>query len=282
MDRFMHLMGLHGKSFLPLFLGFGCNVPAIMGARIIDSRRARLLMILLAPLVPCAARMTVIVFIAPIFFGRSAMLVAWGLIATSLIVLAVVGVLLNKWVLKGERAAFIMELPLYHRPNGRTIAIQVWQNSAEFLKKAGTLILIMSVIVWILSTLPSGDIKTSYLASVGKALAPLGALMGLQWEMVVALLTGFVAKENAIATMGILFGAGATDVGLDVAIAGALTPAAALAFLVAQMLFIPCAANVAAIKQETRSWGWTAFSVGLLLILSLAAGILAYQLASAF
>jgi ferrous iron transport protein B len=282
MDRFMHLMGLHGKSFLPLFLGFGCNVPAIMGARIIDSRRARLLMILLAPLVPCAARMTVIVFIAPIFFGRSAMLVAWGLIATSLLVLAVVGVLLNRWVLKGERAAFIMELPLYHRPNGRTIAIQVWQNSAEFLKKAGTLILIMSVVVWILSTLPSGDIRTSYLASVGKALAPVGALMGLRWEMVVALLTGFVAKENAIATMGILFGAGAPEAGLDVAIAGVLTPAAALAFLVAQMLFIPCAATVAAIKQETRSWGWTAFSVGLLLILSLAAGILTYQLASAF
>jgi ferrous iron transport protein B len=282
MDRFMHLMGLHGKSFMPLFLGFGCNVPAIMGARIIDSRRARLLMILLAPLVPCAARMTVIVFIAPIFFGRSAMLVAWGLIATSLIVLAVVGVLLNKWVLKGERAAFIMELPLYHRPNGRTIAIQVWQNSAAFLKKAGTLILIMSVIVWVLSTLPSGDIRTSYLASVGKALAPLGALMGLQWEMVVALLTGFVAKENAIATMGILFGAGATGAGLDVALAGVLTPAAALAFLVAQMLFIPCAATVAAIKQETRSWGWTAFSVGLLLILSLAGGILAYRLASVF
>jgi ferrous iron transport protein B len=282
MDRFMHLMGLHGKSFMPLFLGFGCNVPAIMGARIIDSRRARLLTILLAPLVPCAARMTVIVFIAPIFFGRSAMLVAWGLIATSLIVLAVVGVLLNRWILKGERAAFIMELPLYHRPNGRTIAIQVWQNSAEFLKKAGTLILIMSVIVWVLSTLPHGDIRTSYLASVGKALAPLGALMGLQWEMVVALLTSFVAKESAIATMGILFGAGATEVGLDVALAGVLTPAAALAFLVVQMLFIPCVATVAAIKQETRSWGWTAFSVGLLLVLSFGGGILAYQLASAF
>jgi ferrous iron transport protein B len=222
------------------------------------------------------------VFIAPIFFGRSAMLVAWGLIATSLIVLAVVGVLLNRWILKGERAAFIMELPLYHRPNGRTIAIQVWQNSAEFLKKAGTLILIMSVIVWVLSTLPHGDIRTSYLASVGKALAPLGALMGLQWEMVVALLTSFVAKESAIATMGILFGAGATEVGLDVALAGVLTPAAALAFLVVQMLFIPCVATVAAIKQETRSWGWTAFSVGLLLVLSFGGGILAYQLASAF
>ncbi len=281
MDRFMHLMGLHGKSFLPLFLGFGCNVPAVMGARIIDSRRARLLTILLAPLVPCAARMAVIVFLAPIFFGQAATLVAWGLIAASLTLLAGVGVLMNKWVLKGERAAFIMELPLYHRPNARTIAIQVWQNSAEFLKKAGTLILFMSVLVWALSTLPGGDIETSYLASIGKALAPLGALMGLQWEMVVALLTSLVAKENAIATMGILLGAGQDAAGLDVALTGILTPSAALAFLVVQLLFIPCVATLAAIKQETRSWGWTAFSVGLLLVLSLTGGIVAYHLASA-
>jgi ferrous iron transport protein B len=282
MDRFMHLMGLHGKSFMPLFLGFGCNVPAIVGTRIIDSRRARLLTILLAPLVPCAARMTVIVFIAPIFFGRAATLVAWGLIATSLAVLAVVGVLINKWILQGERAAFIMELPLYHRPNTRTIGIQVWQNSAEFLKKAGTLILIMSVVVWALSTLPHGTIETSYLASIGKALEPVGKLMGLQWEMIVALLTSFVAKENSIATMGILLGAGEDAVGLSAALTGVLTAPAALAFLVVQMLFIPCVATVAAIKQETKSWGWTAFSVGLLLTLSLAGGILAYQLLSAF
>jgi ferrous iron transport protein B len=281
MDRFMHLMGLHGKSFMPLFLGFGCNVPAVMGARIIDSRRARLLTILLAPLVPCAARMTVIVFIAPIFFGRAAVVVAWGLIAMSLVVLAVVGLLINRWVLKGERAAFIMELPLYHRPNLRTIGIQVWQNSAEFLKKAGTLILIMSIVIWALSTLPNGDIQTSYLASVGKALAPIGALMGLEWEMVVALMASFVAKENSIAAMGILFGSG-EGAGLDVALSSVLTAPAALAFLVVQMLFIPCVATVAAIKQETRSWGWTAFSLGLLLALSLAGGILAYRLASGF
>jgi ferrous iron transport protein B len=281
MDRFMHLMGLHGKSFMPLFLGFGCNVPAVMGSRIIDSRRARLLTILLAPLVPCAARMAVIVFIAPIFFGRAAVVVAWGLIAMSLVVLAVVGLLINKWVLKGERAAFIMELPLYHRPNLRTIGIQVWQNSAEFLKKAGTLILIMSVVIWALSTLPNGDIQTSYLASLGKALTPVGALMGLEWEMVVALLASFVAKENSIAAMGILLGTG-EEAGLAVALAGVLTAPAALAFLVVQMLFIPCVATVAAIKQETRSWVWTAFSVGLLLALSLVGGILAYRLASGF
>jgi ferrous iron transport protein B len=280
MDRFMHLMGLHGKSFMPLFLGFGCNVPAVMGSRIIDSQRARLLTILLAPLVPCAARMTVLVFVAPLFFGQAATLVAWALIAATLAVLAVVGVLINKWVLKGERAAFIMELPLYHRPNARTIGLQVWQNSAEFLKKAGTLILLMSVVVWALSTLPHGDIQTSYLASLGKTLAPLGALMGLDWRMLVALLASFVAKENSIATMGILFGGGENAGGLSAALSGALTPAAALAFLVVQMLFIPCVATVAAIKQETKSWGWTGFSVGLLLVLSVTGGILTYQVAS--
>ena len=281
MDRFMHLMGLHGKSFMPLFLGFGCNVPAVMGSRIIDSQRARLLTILLAPLVPCAARMTVIVFITPIFFGRAATLVAWALIAATLVVLAVVGVLINKWVLKGERAAFIMELPLYHRPNARTIGIQVWQNSAEFLKKAGSLILIMSIIIWALSTLPHGDIETSYLASVGKALEPLGNLMGLSWEMVVALLASFVAKENSIATMSILLGGSESAAGLDAALGSVLTPAAALAFLVVQMLFVPCVATVAAIRQETRSWRWTAFSVGLLLALSLTGGVLTYQIVSA-
>ena len=274
MDRFMHLMGLHGKSFLPLFLGFGCNVPAVMGARIIDSRRARLLTVLLAPLVPCAARMTILVFITPIFFGSAATLVAWGLIAITLVILATVGVLINRWVLKGERAAFIMELPLYHRPNARTIGMQVWHNSAEFLKKAGSWILIMSIIVWALASLPHGDIQTSYLASVGKALAPLGSLMGLDWRMMVVLLTSFVAKENSIATMGILFGE--EGGGLAAGLAGVMTPAAALAFLVVQMLFIPCIATVAAIKQETRSWRWTAFSVGLLLTLSLTAGIATY------
>jgi ferrous iron transport protein B len=280
MDRFMHLMGLHGKSFLPLFLGFGCNVPAVMGARIIESHRARLLTILLAPLVPCAARMTVVVFIAPIFFGKAATLVAWGLIASTLAVLATVGVLVNKWILKGERAAFIMELPLYHRPNTRTIGIQVWYNSTAFLKKAGSFILIMSVIVWALSALPHGDIETSYLASGGKVLAPLGALMGLDWKMMVALLTSFIAKENAIATMGVLFGAGEGAAGLDAVLAGTLAPAAALGFLVVQMLFIPCVATVAVVKQETRSWGWTGFSVGLLLVLSLVGGVVAYHVAA--
>jgi ferrous iron transport protein B len=284
MDRFMHLMGLHGKSFMPLFLGFGCNVPAVMGSRIIDSPRARLLTILLAPLVPCAARMAVVVFVAPIFFGAAAALVAWGLVALSLAILVLLGILLNRWVLRGERAAFIMELPLYHLPNARTIGLQVWQNGREFLKRAGTLILVMSIVVWALSTLPYGRLESSYLAAAGRALEPLGALMGLDWRMLVALLASFVAKENAIATMGILFadGGAAGTAGLETALGGVLTPASALAFLVVQILFVPCAATVAAMHQETRSWAWTALGVGLLLAISLVGGIVAYQVAMVF
>lgn len=279
MDRFMHLMGLHGKSFLPLFLGFGCNVPAVMGARIVDSRQARLLTILLAPLVPCAARMAVVVLVAPIFFGRSAALVAWGLVVGVLLVLALTGIVLNKLVLRGERSAFIMELPLYHRPNGRTIGLQVWHNGKAFLQKAGSLILVMSIVVWGLATLPGGQIEGSYLAAVGRALEPVGALMGLDWRMLVALLSSFVAKENTIATLGILYGSEG-PAGLDIALSGALTPAAGLAFLVVQMLFIPCVATVATIRQETNSWGWTAASVALLLVLSVAGGIGTFQIAS--
>jgi ferrous iron transport protein B len=284
MDRFMHLMGLHGKSFMPLFLGFGCNVPAVMGTRIIDSPRARLLTILLAPLVPCAARMAVIVFVAPIFFGAAAALVAWGLVALSLAMLVLAGIFLNRWVLRGERAAFIMELPLYHLPNARTIGMQVWQNSREFLKRAGSLILVMSIVVWALSVLPHGRLETSYLAQAGRALEPLGGLMGLDWRMLVVLLSSFVAKENAIATMGILFAAGDAGgtPGLQTALAGALTPAAALAFLVVQILFVPCVATVAAMRQETRSWAWTALGVGLLLFISLVGGIAAYQAVMVF
>ena len=279
MDRFMHAMGLHGKSFLPLCLGFGCNVPAVMGCRIIESPRARLLTILLAPLVPCTARMSVIAVLAPIFFGPRALLVTWGLLGLNLLTLAVLGVGMNRFILKGEQIAFIMELPLYHVPNVRTIAIAVWQNLMAFFKKAGTIILLMSVVVWALSTFPGPDIAHSVLGTMGRALAPLGQWMGLEWPMLVALLTSFVAKENTIATLGILYGAGEQGQALTQALSGALTPASALALLAVQMLFIPCVGTVAAIRQETRSWRWTAFSVGLSLAASLLAGILIYQVA---
>jgi len=278
MDRFMHLMGLHGKSFLPLFLGFGCNVPAVMGARIIDSPQARLLTILLAPLVPCAARMTVIAVIAPAFFGKAAPLVSWGLVGLNLVVLAFLGIVINQLAFKGRRAAFIMELPLYHVPNLRTIGILVWQRLIAFLRKAATIILVVSVVIWALSVLPTGDIESSYLATLGHWMSPVGTLMGLGWRAMVALFTSFIAKENAIATLGVLYGAGQQEAQLTQILSNTLTPPAGLAFLVVTMLFIPCVATVAVIRQETNSWKWTILSVVILLIVSLVGGIVAYQL----
>ena len=277
MDRIMHIMGLHGKSFLPLCLGFGCNVPAVMGSRIVESPRARLLTILIAPLVPCAARMAVLATLAPIFFGPNAILITWGLVGLNLLLLAVLGTILHRFLFHGERVAFIMELPLYHVPNARTISISVWQNVLAFFRKAGTIILAMSVVIWALSTFPGPDIAHSILGQAGQLLAPLGRLMGLEWPLLVALLTSFVAKENLIATLGILYGTGEHGQALAQVLSGVLTPAAALAFLAMQMLFIPCVATVAAIRQETRSWRWTAFSVGILLLLSLLVGVLIYQ-----
>jgi len=277
MDGFMHLMGLHGKSFLPLFLGFGCNVPAVLGARVIESRRARLLTILLAPLIPCTARMAVIAFLAPAFFGSAATLVSWGMVLLALVVLALSGVLINMTIFRGQRAAFIMELPLYHLPNWRTIGLLVWQRGLAFLKKAGTMILAVSVVVWALSVLPGGEIETSFLAQIGRGLEPVGRLMGFDWRMMVALLTGFIAKENSIATLGILFGTG-EEAGLAETLAATFSPATGLAFLVVQMLFIPCVATVAVVRQETGSWRWTIFNLVFLLLVSWAAGVGAFWL----
>jgi ferrous iron transport protein B len=280
MDNFMHWMGLHGKSFLPLFLGFGCNVPAVMGTRVIESWPARILTILLAPFVPCSARMAVLAFIAPAFFGNYAVLVSWGMILSSLAVLLLLGVVLNKIFFKGERTAFIMELPLYHIPNWRSAILLIWQRSLSFLKHAGTIILMMSIVVWALSEFPGGDLETSYLAQIGNFFTPVGNWMGLDWKLTVALISSFMAKENAIATLGVLFGR-TEELGLVQTLSMTYTPAVGLAFMVVSLLFIPCAATVAVIKKETGSWRWTFVNIGLMLIVSIAAASTVYAIASA-
>ncbi|MEA3326305.1 MAG: ferrous iron transport protein B, partial [Chloroflexota bacterium] len=280
MDRFMHLMGLHGRSFLSFFIGFGCNVPAVMGSRIIEERRARMLTILLVPLIPCTARMAVVAFLAPAFFNEKAALITWLLVIINLSVLMLVGVTINRFVYKGEHSPFIMEIPLYHLPNIRTIGLYIWHKTSAFIKKAGGVIVVFSVIVWLFSWLPNGDLQTSYLADFGRWLEPLGRLMGLSdWRLIVALFTSFIAKENTIATLGILFGVREQSMALSTRIASSISPAGALSFLVVQMLFVPCVAVVAVIKQETASWKFTFLSVLLLLFISLSAGVGIYQCA---
>ena len=168
-----------------------------------------------------------------------------------------------------------MELPLYHLPNLKTIGIYVWGNILGFLKKAGTTILVATLIVWALSYFPHGDVMTSYLGLAGQALQPIGNWMGLPWPVLVALLTSFVAKENTIGTLGVLYGS------LEV-LNTVMTPAAGLAFLVFQILFIPCVGTVAAIQQETKSWKWTLTSVGMLLVLSVGLAVAIFQVGRLF
>jgi ferrous iron transport protein B len=284
MDRYMHWMGLHGKSCMPLLLGFGCNVPAVMGTRIIEDRKARMLTMMLTPFVPCTGRLAVLAFLAPAFFGDAAAWAVVALVGGNLILLAVVGVGVNKIAFKGERSAFIMEMPLYHVPNARTIGLYVWRNTLAFIKKAGTLIVLVSAVVWVLSNYPGDEPSESVLGVIGQGLEPFFSLMGLgDWRLIVALLSSFVAKENSVATLGVLFGGGATGTtgaGLAAEVAAVLTTAAAAAFLVVQMTFIPCVATVAAIKNESRSWRWTGANLGLMLVVAMLLGIIVYQVGS--
>lgn len=275
-DRLMHMMGLHGKSFMPIILGFGCNVPAVYGTRIIESRQARIHTALLVPFVPCAARLAVVSMLAQVFFGPAAFWVTWGLVGGNLVLLAMMGLALHRFAFEDEHVAFIMELPLYHLPNAKTIGIYVWQNLVGFLRKAGSVILVASLVVWALSYFPSGTITTSYLGLFGRWIEPVSRLFGQPWQVFVALLTSFAAKENTIATLAVLYG------DLRVALPAVLSSAAALGVLAFQMLFVPCVGTIAAIRQETRSWKWTALSLAVMLGLSFAAAYVIYQVGRLF
>ncbi len=280
MDRFMHTIGLHGKSFLPMFLGFGCNVPAVLGTRIIESKRARLLTIFLAPFVPCTARLAVITLVAAAVFRERAAFISWSLVAVNILALGFSGMLASRLFLRGEPMPFIMELPLYHKPNPRTIGMVVWNRTKAFVKKAGTVILGFSILIWLMSNIPGGRIEDSVLGRLGRLIEPLGAFMGLDWRMLVALLGSFVAKENSIAMLGVLYGVG--EKGLRNILPDMMSHASALSFLVVLMLFIPCAATVSVIRQEIESWKWFLFSVIFMLLVSLGGGMTAYRLALLF
>jgi ferrous iron transport protein B len=277
MDRFMHIVGLHGKSFLPMCLGFGCNVPAILGARIVESRKERLLTMFLTPFVPCTARLAVLTFVTAALFAGQAALVSWSLLSLNILVLGVLGMAATRLFLKDEPTPFIMELPLYHRPDPRTISMVVWMRTIAFVKRAGTVILTVSIAVWLLSYFPHGQVENSLLAVIGRFVEPIGAPLGLDWKMIVALLTSLVAKENAIATLGVLYSVG--EEGLVHVLPQVVSHASAVAFLVVLMLFIPCAATVAVMKQEMESWKWFASALAAMLAVSYFGGIIAYRVA---
>lgn len=275
MDRIMHLVGLHGKSFIPMFLGFGCNVPAVLGTRIIETKKARMITLLLIPFVPCTARLAVLTLVSAAIFGSYAVFVSWSIVALNIVVLGIAGIFVNKTLWKQD-APFIMELPIYHTPDLKTIMIVIWSRTLSFVRKAGTVILAVSLIIWFLSYFPKGTIENSFLASFGRLLQPLGVPIGLDWKMITALLTGLVAKENVVATLGVLYSVGRD--GLSTILPSIMNPSSAAAFLVVMMLFIPCAATVAVLKKEMNSNKWFYSSILMTLLVSYLGGIAAYNL----
>ncbi len=283
MDRIMHRMGLHGKAFIPMIMGFGCNVPAIMATRTLESERDRLLTTLVLPLVTCSARLPVYALLAGALFGPRAGLVILSLYVLSIALAALMARVLRRAVAPGEDEPFVLELPPYHRPTAKGIAIHTWERAKLFLQKAGIVILAGSVVMWFLSAFPWGvEVagEKSYAGQIGKLLAPLVAPLGFSWREAVALMFGFVAKEIVVSTMGVLYGLGqhasSSDLGHAIA-AGPLTPLSAYAFMAFTLIYTPCLAAVAAIRRETNSWKWALFAVGYLLVLAWIIAFIIYQ-----
>ena len=263
MDRVMSRLGLHGKSFIPMLLGFGCNVPAIMATRTIEDERSRIVTILSAPYISCSARLPVYLLLAGIFFPDNAVTVLFLLYLLGIGVAVLSALLFRRTILKGESSPFIMELPPYRMPRLKDVLLQMWERGSMYLRKAGTIILLGAIMVWSLASLPWGveyGSEASYAGALGHVLEPILAPLGFDWKIAVGLLFGFMAKEIMIAALGVLYGA-EEGAGLEEAIADDLSASTAAGLMTFTLLYTPCIAALATIWKETRSVKWTAFSV---------------------
>ncbi|MFP3949647.1 MAG: ferrous iron transport protein B [Candidatus Micrarchaeia archaeon] len=264
MSRIMQKIGLHGKSFIPLVLGFGCNVPAVMAARTLKNRDDRLLTILVNPLVPCAARMEVFVFLAGAFFAPAvAGQVVFSLILISFALIAAMGLLFRGFIASEKKQPFVMELPPYHVPTFKGIFLHMWQRTKVFVQKAGTFIFLVAIIMWFLASYPSGveyGGPDSYIGIAGHVVEPFFQPLGFDWRGTVALIFGFLAKEVVISAFGILYGV-ADEAVLTDTLATVWTPLQAYVFMVFTLIYVPCFATIAVIKQETNSWKWAGFTI---------------------
>jgi len=284
MDRLMHALGLHGKSFIPFLIGFGCNVPAVMATRTLENRNDRLLTILINPLMSCTARLPVYVLFAGAFFGARQGLVVFSLYLLGLVLAVLMGMLFKKAFFKGEMSHFVMELPPYRMPTLKSTLLHMWERGASFIRKAGTIIFAAVVLIWLLANLPPGveyASKDSILGKIGGFVAPVFAPAGFgTWEAAVALIAGLLAKEVVVGTLGVLYGVG--EEGLAGVIAAQWTPLSAYSFMVMTLLYIPCVAVIGAIKRETNSWGWTWFAIGYTLVLGWVMSVLVFQVGKLF
>ena len=279
-DRFMQLMGLHGKSFFSLVSGFGCNVPGIMATRTLEDPKDRLITMLINPLIPCVPRLGVMSAVVAAFFpGTWGSVVMLSLLFISMVLVMFSALFLRRVVKQTERSAFVMELPLYHVPTLRNVLIPTWHKTYSFLKRAWTFILVASIVVWVLSSYPQGvPMNATWAGKMGGLLAFVGMPLGFDWRIMVAIVFGFTAKETTLSTLGILYGVAAdASQSIAQAMTGAMTPLRAYTFLVVYMLYIPCLASVITTYKESGSLGWTSFGIAYNLILSFVAGWIVFH-----
>ena len=331
MDKIMHLIGLHGKSFIPMLMGFGCNVPAIMATRTLESEKDRILTILITPFMSCSAKLPVYIILAGAFFGVRAGTVIFAIYLLGITLSIITGRLFRSTLLRGVDAPFVMELPPYRVPMLKSLLIHMWDRSKMFLKKMGKVILIGSIIIWALSAFPRNvvysvdydskinrvitsytaqldaaaesakpqiekekkaalvtvekarqaeHVEKSFIGRIGKISAPVFAPLGIDWRGGVALLTGFVAKEIVVSTLGVLHAVGDEDASdaLKAALrASGMTPLSALSMMVFVLLYLPCLASIAAIRRETGSFKWMLFSIAYSTTVAWAMAFIVYQ-----
>ena len=304
MDKLMHKMGLHGKSFIPLIMGFGCNVPAVMATRTIESRRSRLITMMILPFMSCSARLPIYIMIAGTFFAleyRSWVMLSLYVVGITMAV--VVSNLFSRFVVKGEDTPFVMELPPYRMPTAKAIGRHTWEKGKEYLKKMGGIILVASIIVWALEYFPHDESlslqqqqEQSYIGRIGKTIEPAFAPQGFNWKLDVSLIAGVGAKEIVASTIGVLY-SGDDSFADDSAFsddsakytrlhqlmqADGITPLSAYCYLLFILLYFPCIATVVAVKNETGSWGWASFVAVYTTALAWVLSAVVYQVGTLF
>lgn len=288
MDKVMHGMGLHGKSFIPLIMGFGCNVPAEMATRTIESPKSRLVTMLILPLMSCSARLPVYLIITGIFFAKYQALIILVLYAVGIFLAVIMARGFSAFLVKGDNTPFVMELPPYRYPTAKAIFRHTWEKGKQYLYKMGHIILVASIIVWFLGYYPNHyDYATdaeqqenSYLGHIGKAIAPVLEPCGFDWKMDVGLLAGAGAKELVASTMGVLYSNNADAESFELSDnirAEGITPLSSLAYLLFVLIYFPCIATITAIKNETGTWKWALFTAVYTTTLAWLVATLVYQ-----
>ena len=268
MDKIMHKMGLHGKSFIPLIMGFGCNVPAIMASRTIENRKSRLITMLINPLMSCSARLPIYLLLVGAFFPNNASLVLLSIYAIGIFLAVLLARLFSKFLVKGDDTPFVMELPPYRMPTAKSIFRHTWDKGAQYLKKMGGIIMIASIIIWFLGYYPNHEAyetvaeqqENSYIGQLGRAIEPVIEPMGFDWKLGIGLISGVGAKELVVSTLGVLYVDDPEADEASLAERIPITPLVAFCYMLFVLIYFPCIAALAAIKQESGSWKWALFA----------------------